>query len=209
MPQFSKFSSHPDLETLALYSEGDLPVLAKLDVRRHLANCKQCDHEVSQFRESRVQLREETLRSGLNPTFSDWAHLEREMMGNIRVGVAASQAIQQVGRRGHVRWRTASLAITGFIAVILIWFINIPAEQSEHLASTLRGLVGLERTVHAGTVVETSPRGVTVRSRGSGLTLLHPVSAYVNVSVNGTSSVDARYVDDETGQVTITSVYGQ
>jgi hypothetical protein len=29
------------------------------------------------------------------------------------------------------------------------------------------------------------------------------------VSVNGTSSVGARYVDDETGQITITNVYAQ
>jgi hypothetical protein len=41
------------------------------------------------------------------------------------------------------------------------------------------------------------------------LTLLHPGATDVTVSVNGAGSVGARYVDDETGQVTIASVYGQ
>jgi hypothetical protein len=60
-----------------------------------------------------------------------------------------------------------------------------------------------------GTVVQATSKGVAVRAQGAMLTLLHPGATDVTVSVNGAGSVGARYVDDETGQVTIASVYGQ
>jgi hypothetical protein len=41
------------------------------------------------------------------------------------------------------------------------------------------------------------------------MTLLSPSSYPVSVSLLGASAVTASYVDSETGQVTITNVYGQ
>jgi len=55
--------------------------------------------------------------------------------------------------------------------------------------------------------VRTTPQGIAVRSQGATLTLLNPSSA--TVSLSGASAVGARYIDDETGQITITNVYGQ
>ena len=61
--------------------------------------------------------------------------------------------------------------------------------------------------MRGGTVVQTTPHGIAVRSQGATLTLLSPSSA--TVSFSGASAVGARYIDDETGQITITNVYGQ
>jgi hypothetical protein len=56
-------------------------------------------------------------------------------------------------------------------------------------------------------VLRSTPGGIVVRSQGGTLTILHPNSAVVSLS--GTAGVSARYIDEETGQVTITKVYGQ
>jgi len=58
-----------------------------------------------------------------------------------------------------------------------------------------------------GTVLRTTPDGITVRTESATLTIMHPPSAVLSLS--GASSVAARYVDEQTGQVTITKVYGQ
>jgi hypothetical protein len=60
-----------------------------------------------------------------------------------------------------------------------------------------------------GIILETNPHGVSVRFQGASLTLLHPASARATASFTSSSSVGVRYVDDETGQVTIANVYGQ
>jgi hypothetical protein len=58
-----------------------------------------------------------------------------------------------------------------------------------------------------GTVLRSTPEGIAVRTQGATLTILHPRSAVVSLS--GSSAVAARYVDEDTGQVTIANVYGQ
>jgi len=50
---------------------------------------------------------------------------------------------------------------------------------------------------------------ISVHAQGATLTLLNPGATPVTVSLSGSSAVTASYVDDATGQVTITNVYGQ
>jgi hypothetical protein len=84
---------------------------------------------------------------------------------------------------------------------------HIPSEQTQHLLATLRSVTGFERPIPAGTVLRSTPEGIAVRTQGATLTILHPRSAVVSLS--GNSAVSARYVDEDTGQVTIANVYGQ
>jgi flagellar hook-associated protein FlgK len=85
---------------------------------------------------------------------------------------------------------------------------HIPVAENEHLVASLRQLVGVNGTAHpTGSVLQTTADGISVRAQGATLTILHPRSAVVSLS--GESSVRARYVDEESGEVTITSVYGQ
>ena len=87
------------------------------------------------------------------------------------------------------------------------WMARMPAEDNRRIISVLRQVVGLERTPFNGTIVRSTPDGIAVRTQGATLTILHPQSAVVSMS--GPAAVTARYVDDDTGQVTITNVYGQ
>jgi hypothetical protein len=201
-------ASHPSIENLALYSAGDLPLLAGWRVRYHVAHCEQCERQALLFRAAAAELKREASAETLTgfEAIADWPALEREMIGNIGVGVDAARCIEGVGRRRSLVVRFALIA-----ALVLLfvagWITHIPGEQTQHLFATLRSFTGLERPVPTGTVLRSTPEGIAVRTQGATLTILHPRSAVVSLS--GSSAVAARYVDEDTGQVTIANVYGQ
>jgi len=200
---------HPSLNILALYSSGDLPLMQRLRTRYHLGRCPDCEQQLFLFRSTKVELKREANAQTLTgfEAIADWGRLEPEMLGNIGVGVAAARCIDKVGKSHALLSR---LALVGGLMGLFVagWVTHIPREQTGHLAASLRRLVGIERPqVITGTVLRTTPDGIAVRAQGATLTILHPPSAVVSMS--GASAVSARYVDEETGQVTITKVYGQ
>ena len=199
---------HPALGTLALYSSSDLSFRVRWRVRRHLARCAQCEREVSLFRSGKHELQREAKTETLTgfEAIADWSRLEREMLGNIAVGVAAARCVDNV-RRGRTLLARAALIAALTALFVAGWMTHIPKEQSERLAGALRRLGGWEQPQITETVVRTTPLGIAVRAQGATLTIMHPPSAVVSLS--GSSAVAARYVDEETGEVTITKVYGQ
>ena len=199
---------HPALEALALFSRGDLHFIARWRIARHLHHCAECDRQVDLFRAATHELKREATTQTLTgfEAIADWTRLEREMLGNIAVGVAAARCIDKVGRK-HVLISRGALIAGLAVLFIAGWITHIPADQTERLTTTVRHLIGIERPQLPGTVVRTTRDGIVVRSQGATLTILHPPSAVVSLS--GRSGVAARYVDEETGQVTITNVYGQ
>jgi len=60
---------------------------------------------------------------------------------------------------------------------------------------------------YEGVVVQTTANGIQVREGGQALRLLHSGAQNVQVSVGAQGSMRARYVDPETGYVTINNVY--
>jgi hypothetical protein len=196
---------HPDSNSLALYSTRDLPWISRMAIRHHVSGCLECERQVSRFRSSLVELKRKAANEGLPEI--DWIRLEREMLGNIAVGVAAARCIDNVGRR---RLFSRGFVVTAGLAVLFVagWYTHIPTEQNVHLVDSLRRIVGMRTdSVLARTVLRTTPEGIAVRDHGVTLTLLHPGSAVVSLS--GNSTVTARYVDASTGQVTIAKVYGE
>ncbi len=208
MPENAGGPLHPSAGTLALYSSGDLQFRARWRVRRHVSRCTECEQQVTVFRSAKRELQREASAETLTgfEAIADWNQLEREMLGNIAVGVAAARCVDKVHHGHSVFWRLAFAA--GLAALFVAgWVTHIPREQTDHLAASLRRIVGLERPQVAGTVLQTTADGITVRTDSATLTIMHPPSAVVSLS--GASAVAARYIDQETGQVTITKVYGQ
>ena len=201
-------AAHPRLETLALYSRGELPFRQRWRTGSHVKHCADCEHQVLLFRSATVQLKHESEAQTLTgfEAIADWARLEREMLGNIAVGVAAGRCIEKAGRNRALLSK-AALAAALIALFVAGWLMHIPAERTEHLSASLRQLMGAARPQVTGTVIQTTPDGIAVRAQGATLTIMHPRSAMVSLS--GTSAVEARYIDTETGQVTITNVYGQ
>jgi hypothetical protein len=125
------------------------------------------------------------------PADLDLTRLSVEMAANIRVGLAAAEAITP---RKMVRSLPAAAAVA-FAALALVcgWMLRVPAPQAlpDH-----RGI-----SVHAGSV------GIELEENGSAMTLLHRRGGPVTLSVSMGGSVRARYIDADTGQVTINNVY--
>lgn len=201
-------SGHPLPNELALFSAGDLPVLASWRIGHHVKRCSECDQQVVLFRSANRELRREAAAQTLTgfEAIADWPRLEHEIMGNIAVGLDAARCIENVGHRRALLFRVG-FATAAILLFVIGWTTHIPREQSGHLASSLNRLFTLNRTQAAGPVLRTTADGITVGSQGATLTILHPPSAVIGIS--GGSAVSARYVDDDTGQVTITKVYAQ
>ncbi len=204
----TRTAEHPSVEILGLYSTGDLPFLLRFRTGLHVRECAACEEQVLTFQSAKAELRREAQGEVLTgyEAIADWHTLEADMLGNIRVGVAASRCIENVGRRSRLgfrlAWGTAMAAL--FMAG---WMSRVPAEDSQRIVSALRRAVGLEQIPFNGTVLRSTRDGISVKAQGSTLTILHPKSAVISMS--GPSAVTARYVDDDSGQVTITNVYGQ
>lgn len=200
-------NKHIGHRLLALYSRNDLSWRAKFRVRRHVRGCESCQRNVASIQAATAELRREAEGQTLTgfEAIMDWSRLEREMVGNIAVGVAAARCIDHVG---HGRKLFVRFAFATGLAVLFAagWATHIPREQTERILSSIQSWSG-HSTPAADTVLKSSPEGVAVRAQGSTLTMMHPRSAVVSVS--STSVMEARYIDAETGQVTITSVYAQ
>jgi hypothetical protein len=202
-------AGHPSSRTLALYSRSDLTWLGRWQIGRHVAKCAYCEEQVAGFRSACNELKREAETQTLTgfEAITDWTRLEREMIGNIAVGVAAARCIEKVGRGRIFAVRGAWIAVGVAVLLAAGWFTNVPSEQRAYLTASIRRSVGIEVPQIAGSVVQTTPEGIAVRAQGATLTILHPPSAVVSLA--GSSSLGARFVDEESGEVTITNVYGQ
>ena len=200
---------HPGLAVLSLYASGDLPWREMWGLRRHVHRCEACEQRVAEYVAARAELRREAQSETLTAfeAIADWSVLEREMLGNIAVGVAAARAIDH-GRRG--RSLLLKSAVVAGILVLLVagWITHIPTAQTMHLVTSFRQIIGMvERPQYAGAQLRSTSDGIAVHAQGATLTIMHPPSAVITSA--GPSAVAARYVDEETGEVTITKVYAQ
>ena len=199
---------HPAPELLALYSNRDVPLLTGWRLKSHISRCAECEHQFLLFRSATAELKREAAAETLTAfeAVADWSRIEREMLGNIGVGVAAARCIQKVGHKKT--WLMRAAIAAGMTAVFAGgWATHIPGNEGRRLLSSLRGIVSREHVPSPESVVQTTSEGIAVRSQGVTLTILHPRTAVVSLS--GNSSLEARYVDENTGQLTITNVYGQ
>jgi hypothetical protein len=196
---------HPSHADLALYSGADLPFWRQWQVRRHVRKCAGCEAELELYRDTAAQLKAH-LRSP--ESFVLDRALEREMIGNIHVGVAAANCIAEVRQRRVRGWSLGALFATLTLVFLLGWMLNIPHQDSSRIVSALRSAFSRNQN-RVSTVLRSTPLGVSVRSQGGTLTILRPATAHATATFTGDGSVAVRYVDNETGQVTITNVYGQ
>jgi hypothetical protein len=142
----------------------------------------------------------------------DWDRLAAEMTGNIRVGLAAGECVASAPDRPRQwAWRPA-LAVLGLTAVVISgWWLNFPLEQRQSLTRGIGRVWNSDSRVPADASVylEMNRAGIQLKENGSAMTLLHPSGVPSVISVSTQGSMRARYVDADTGQITITNVYSQ
>jgi hypothetical protein len=206
-------SKHLRETDLALFLSGDMNVWKWISAKAHTARCERCRDRVRVYRQDRELLKQECgeLPQGLN-----WERLSAEMTANIRVGLAAGECVAPRARK-RISWGWQPFAIgAGAVALLaLAFWLNLPAaSDTETVTNALHKIV--HRTAAAnpgsdepGPVVEATASGVKWRENGTELRMPQGEARPVSVSVDGPGSASARYIEPETFQVTITSVYVQ
>ncbi len=196
--------THPFNTELALYAGGDLRGWDRIKTALHVRGCQNCKASVEAFRLDQEQLRDSSddMPAGLN-----WDRLSAEMSANIRVGLAAGECVAPIIRESEPagwNWKPAA-AFAGLALVFsAAWWLNMPASDTAILSRAF-GVTGEDR----GPVLEASSDGIEFRENGSGLGVSTSNAQPVATSVSFGGSASARYVDDDTGQVTIATVYVQ
>jgi hypothetical protein len=205
---------HPAEFALALYASGDLALLQSVQVRFHTSRCQACRDIVAAYRADKVWVE----KSDQIPEGVNWDRLAAEMTANIRVGLAAGECVapraRSKGLWGSVagwQWKPVA-AVAGLIVVVTgAWWLNVPAAQNESLGRAFRAIAHRGATLNEdrGPMVEVTPAGIKLFENGGALGVDQGGLRPVAVSVDAQGSASARYVDTDTGQVTITSVYVQ
>ena len=217
-----------EVETdLALFATGDLSPWRSALVRFHVGRCAQCRETVDAFLKDRERLRQEASRM---PPGLNWERLAAEMAANIRVGLEAGECVAP--RRSkrvlwtpgqwsfpHVSfgWKIAGALAAAIALVAVALWLNFPASDQAVLGKAIGQLLRGTRALNpegragddAGPVAEASPTGIELRENGGAVRISQGDLRPVNVSVSAQGSASARYVDADTGQMTISGVYVQ
>jgi anti-sigma factor RsiW len=185
---------HPSESELALMAGGELGLFARLRVRRHLDRCAECRAANRAFAEDRLLVRD---WAGELPVDLNWNRLAAEMKANIHVGVEADRCVAVPARGFAWGSRPVVALASAALTVVLGFWLNMPQPAP------------LSVSDESGVMLEATRTGIELKQDNRSLTLLNPGSEQVAVSVNMQGVLRARYVDSETGHVTITNVYAQ
>jgi hypothetical protein len=182
--------THPDAAVLALYAGAELEWPRRLRVAGHVRRCAACRREVERFREARAALRSLAWEA---PAGLNWERLAAEMRANIHVGLAAGECVGPEPVSRPFRWRTAATALPVAALLLATWLLQRPR---------------LEPGLPPGVVVlEAASDGIALRQGEAVLKLQHPSGGDVTYTVNAQGVLRARFVDAETGYVTVNLVY--
>jgi hypothetical protein len=200
---------------LALYAAGDLPFWRGVLVKFHVHRCDECRGLVEALRADRDELRRsaDDMPANLSANL-DWDQLAAEMTANIRVGLAAGECVTPRERKvAAISWRPAAIAAGLVVLLAGAWWLNIPRTDTETIGRVLHDMATGERTnatqEEHSPVVGASAKGVELVESGGQIRIVQGGLEPVMFSVSTQGSASARYVDQDTGQVTITAAYVQ
>jgi hypothetical protein len=187
--------NHPSEATLALYAGRDLGFVAQWRTGRHLAGCGRCRSEVEVY----AELREALPELGALPDLH-WNRLAAEMKANIRLGLAAGECVRESRAASHGRSLFGSRALVSYASIAALLVASLLLE---------RPVPKVSRANSAEVVLRGTSGGIELKEGGRTLSLLHRRATDVTVMVDAQGSVNSRYVDAETGYVTINNIYAQ
>ena len=213
---------HPSDTILALSISGDLDLRDRFTTIWHVRTCPRCAKLVQSFRDDAEFFRASAEEIALP---ANWDSLAEEMAANIRLGLSASECIRDVKTsrpqatarpatavRPDWFWKPAAGIALAMATVVMVWFSTMPPEQTRVFARVW------DAAVHGrtsgpeplSTVLESSASGIEMR-RGSrtSVSVLVEGRKPEQFSANLDGSMRAQYVDDDSGQVTVTNVYSQ
>jgi len=194
--------THPSREQLALFVGRDLGWWGNRTVGRHVAACKDCGPEVRALERARAAARVE---AGGIPSEVNWDRLAAEMKANIRLGVAAGECVSlpQVNPLAH-SWRATVALATVVLVVVGGWWWRGPGESQRAAAPRVSHD---QEAVRQEVILKATLGGIGVERGGLALAIA-PEKGQERIATASTlGSLRARYLDENTGQVTIHHVY--
>jgi anti-sigma factor RsiW len=188
-------TKHPSEAVLALVAGGDLGTWQRWRVERHVASCAACRQEVAEFSELR-----EAVPGMIEPPEISWTKLAVEMKANIRLGLEAGECVSAGRTEGRGIFSMRALAVCGSLALLLAAFLlERPVPRVEILKAS------------EAAFMESSGAGIQVKTGDQSIMMLNTRARdahNVDYLASG-NAMRARYVDTETGYVTINNVYAQ
>ena len=193
---------HPAEADLALFAGHDLGFVSHWRIDRHVSQCEQCRETVNSF----ASLRAEIVPLAELPAGLAWNRLAAEMKANIRLGLAAGECVAGSSERDRLSgWPSFSglqtlLAYAGVIALVVagVWLQRPAPSVAPSLAASA--------VESAGAVVTANGEGIQLTEGGRGLGLRYGAFRDVNYSADASGAMGARYVDTNTGYVTVVNV---
>lgn len=187
--------NHPRENDLALLAGGDAGRIQRFLLDRHVQTCADCQETIAEYRKLRAEL------AGRGLPDLNWSFLAAEMRANIRLGLEAGACVRttQIFRRWSPR---LGMAFAGLALLVISGFF----------LRDLRPLRNQPNTVAADaatTVLRSTGSEVEVRTGARSLALLNHHGNAANQTVSARGDVETRYIDSETGAVTINNVYLQ
>src|SRR5579872_2126707 len=201
---------HPGEMELALFAGDDLGFLARWRVAMHLRNCADCRYEVEGLQFGRDTVRE---LSDELPTEVNWKRLSQEMTANIHVGLAAGECVAPIYSRPKFHsWRLSTALTAAMLIVSAAMWQGLPPESRSRLTHNVLSMVWIKGQVPLAPAeniyLEAGPKSIGLMEGARSMSFLSTrEDAAVAVSVSTQGSVGARYVDPDSGQVTINRVY--
>jgi hypothetical protein len=185
---------HPNQAALALYAGGDLGFFARWRTERHLAKCESCGEEVASFQATR-----EIVTDLSEIPDIPWNRMAAEMKANIRLGLAAGECVRV--SETPLRERRIFTGVRAAVALASIVTLAITGLVMEPRTG--------EKPVDDHTVLQGIHNGIEVGGGGRAFRLMNTGATEVTLSPDAEGAMGARYVDPDTGQVTINKVYAE
>jgi hypothetical protein len=185
---------HPNQATLALHAGGDLGPFLRWLTARHLARCGPCSEEVAGYTEMRELLPE----LAELPEIS-WNRMAAEIKANVRLGLEAGECVRStelpLRRASMSGWRAAVALASVIVLVGGCLVLERPAPQVVHASEN---------------AVESTRDGIQWQAGDDRmLGLMNGGAQKAVYTLDAQGSMGARYIDPETGSVTINTVYAQ
>jgi hypothetical protein len=185
---------HPNQATLALQAGGDLGPFRRWLTARHLARCPACREEVAGYNEMRELLPE----LAELPEIS-WNRMAAEIKANIRLGLEAGECVRAAEMPLHRASMSGWRAVVAFASVMVLvggcLVLERPAPLAMHMTET---------------AVESTRDGIQWQAGDDRmLSLMNGGARKAVYTLDAQGSMGARYIDPETGSMTINTVYAQ
>jgi hypothetical protein len=195
--------THPSQSTLALYAGRDLGWFAARRAERHVVRCRECRETVEAF----GALHDDLVAFSDMPAIP-WSRLAPEMRANIRLGLAAGECVRGASSSGSLAWMSGMRGAWAGVCMVALLAAGLFLERSTPPVPPV--------TADGSMVLRATANGIELNQGGQSLSLLHtrqdqkPGSPpEVTYSAGAQGSMRARYVDPDTGNVTINNVYVQ